>query len=119
MPLSCATFGTPWRSGWGWNPKGAPPPDFASFFAEEVNQHAWAALAARHDLIEPSLPAFLGQSHHYLDLLSSPRVAERPPVLLSTIKLRQAGFGACRDSFDALIVQLRRMVELRLLPPLL
>ncbi len=102
----------------GLNPKGAPPPDFAGFFAEELSQHAWAALAAKHDLIEPSLPAFLGQSHHYLDLLSSPRVAERPPVLLSTTKLRQAGFGACRDSIDALIVQLRRMVELRLLPPL-
>ena len=103
----------------GLDPESTPPPDFSSFFAEEVSQHAWAALAARHDLIEPSLSAFLGQSHHYLDLLSSPRVAERPPVLLSTIKLRQAGFGACRDSFDALIVQLRRMVELRLLPPLL
>ncbi len=102
----------------GLEPNGTPPPDFASFFAEEASQHAWAALAARHDLIEPSLSAFLGQSHHYLDLLSSPRVAERPPVLLSTIKLRQAGFGACRDSFDALIVQLRHMVELRLLPPL-
>lgn len=102
----------------GLDPNGTPPLDFSSFFAEEVNQHAWASLAARHDLIEPSLPAFLGQSHHYLDLLSSPRLAERPPVLLSTIKLRQAGFGACRDSFAALTEQLRQMVELKLLPSL-
>ncbi len=102
----------------GLNPKGTPPADFTSFFDEDANQQTWAALAARHGLIEPSLSAFLGQSHHYLDLLSSPRVAARPPVLLSTIKLRQAGFGACRDSFAALTGQLRQMVELKLLPSL-
>ena len=83
-----------------------------------MNRQAWAVLAKRNGLIEPSLSAFLGQSHHYLDLLSSPRVAARPPVLLSTIKLRQAGFGACRDSFAALTEQLRQMVELKLLPSL-
>ena len=103
----------------GLDPNGTPPADFASFFEDEANQQAWKVLAARHSLIEPSLSAFLGQSHHYLDLLSSPRVAARPPVLLSTIKLRQAGFGTCRDSFAALTHQLRQMVELKLLPPLL
>ncbi|WP_445785418.1 NAD-dependent epimerase/dehydratase family protein [Sphingorhabdus sp.] len=102
----------------GLDPKGTPPADFTSFFADEVNRQAWAVLAKRNGLIEPSLSAFLGQSHHYLDLLSSPRVAARPPVLLSTIKLRQAGFGACRDSFAALTEQLRQMVELKLLPSL-
>ena len=102
----------------GLDPKGTPPADFTSFFADKVNRQAWAVLAKRNGLIEPSLSAFLGQSHHYLDLLSSPRVAARPPVLLSTIKLRQAGFGACRDSFAALTGQLRQMVELKLLPSL-
>ena len=76
-------------------------------------------LAARHGLRLPTLPALLGESHHYLDLLLSPRLAERPlPMLLSTIKLRQAGFGACRDSLESLVHWLNRMVELRLLPPL-
>lgn len=96
---------------------GTSPSDFASFFAEEVNQRAWAVLAARYNLIEPSLSVFLGQSHHYLDLLSSPRVAERTPVLLSTIKLRKAGFTECRDSLAVLIGQLGQLAELRLVPP--
>ena len=103
----------------GLESHGDAPPDFAAFFAEPVNQQAWAALAHKHGLIEPSLDALLGQSHHYLDLLSSPRLAERTPVLLSTIKLRQAGFGACRDSLSALFAHIQRMTDLRLMPPLL
>lgn len=98
---------------------GTPPVSFVSFFAEEVNQHVWASLAKRYRLVEPSLIAFLGESHHYLDLLSSARVAERPPVLLSTIKLRKAGFGSCLDSRHALLSQLRDLADLRLVPPLI
>ncbi len=102
----------------GLDPTGGAPPDFGSFFAEEANRKAWSALSERHGLIEPSLDAFLGQSHHYLDLLLSPRIAARAnPVLLSTVKLRQAGFHGCRDSQSSLVRQLFRMVELRLLPP--
>jgi hypothetical protein len=39
------------------------------------------------------------------------------PVLLSTIKIRQAGFAGCRDSRTGLIHWLYRMSELKLLPP--
>ncbi len=97
---------------------GDGPRDFASFFAEEANQQAWAALARRHNLIESSLPSLLGQSHHYLDLLNSPRLAERTPVLLSTIKVRAAGFSGCRDSLRSLIMHIQRLTELHLMPPL-
>ena len=102
------------------DPVTAPAPaTFASFFAEEANQRAWADMAQRHGLVEPSLSAFLGQSHHYLDLLLSPRLAERTPVLLSTIKLRQAGFAGCRDSLKAVLAVIAQMEALRLVPPLL
>ena len=105
--------------GLGLAPRGEAPPSFASFFAEAASQQAFATLARRHGLVEPSLDALLGQSHHYLDLLGSARIAERAtPVLLSTIKLRQAGFAACRDSLSALAHQLSRMADLRLIPPL-
>ena len=64
-----------------------------------------------------ALADLLGESHHYADLLLSARLAAKPvPVLLSTIKLRQAGFAGCRDSLEALLGWLDRMVELRLLP---
>lgn len=99
--------------------RGDAPTDFASFFAMECNQRAWTTMAHRHGLVEPSLAAFLGQSHHYLDLLLSPRLASRTPVLLSTIKLRQAGYSDCRDSLRALLSTLAQMTDLRLVPVLL
>ncbi|MCB2060526.1 MAG: SDR family oxidoreductase [Novosphingobium sp.] len=98
---------------------GDAPDDLAGFFALPENQSAWARIAERHQLAEPSLDALLGQSHHYLDLLIGPRIATRSnPALLSTIKIRRAGFSACRDSLDSLIHKLGRMVQLRLLPPM-
>lgn len=98
---------------------GDAPDDFASFFASAENQRAWEEIADEHGLAERSLHALLGQSHHYLDLLIGPRIAARSnPALLSTIKIRQAGFSECRDSLESLIYQLGRMMELRLLPPM-
>jgi nucleoside-diphosphate-sugar epimerase len=103
----------------GLDSEGQAPADLGSLFAAPESQTAWTALAARYGLAESSLPALLGQSAAYLDLLLAPRIADKAaPVLLSTIKLRQAGFAACRDSLEALVGQLRKMVELRLLPPL-
>lgn len=101
----------------GLNGTGPAPADFGSFFAQAANQRCWSDLAVRHGLIEPDLYRLLGQSHHYLDLLNSARLADRPnPVLLSTIKLRQAGFGGCCDSLASLLAQLHEMAQLRLLP---
>jgi nucleoside-diphosphate-sugar epimerase len=97
---------------------GEPRPSLAAFFAEPQTEAAWARLVARHRLRVPELAALLGESHHYVDLLLSPNIAERPlPTLVSTIKIRQAGFNACRDSLDSLLHWLHRMVELKLLPP--
>ncbi len=98
---------------------GPAPATFGSFFSEPASEQAWAALAAREQLLEPSLVRLIGQSHHYLDLLTSARVAAKSaPTLLSTIKLRQAGFAGCIDSRDALFGQLAQMARLRLLPSL-
>ena len=102
----------------GLTSEGEPPSSLAAFFAEPETEAAWARLVARHNLRVASLPDFLGQSHHYVDLLFGSRIADkRLPVLLSTIKVRQAGFAACRDSFDSLRFWLQRMVDLKLLPP--
>lgn len=103
----------------GGAPGGDPPSTLAAFFAEPDSAAAWARLVERHGLRVPLLPALLGQSHHYVDLLTSSRVADKSlPVLLSTIKLRQAGFAACRDSTGTLLHWLGRMADLELLPPL-
>ena len=98
---------------------GEAPASLAAFFAQPECEAAWASLAARYGLRVPSLPELLGQSHHYVDLLLGARLSARPvPVLLSTIKLRQAGFAPCRDSALALRHWLTRMSDLKLLPPL-
>lgn len=98
---------------------GAAPQSLAAFFAEPESQAAWGRIVARDGLRIASLPALLGQSHHYVDLLLGSRIAEKSmPMLLSTIKIRQAGFAACRDSFESLVHWLDRMAELRLLPSL-
>ena len=99
--------------------KGTAPRSFAEFFAQPESAAAWSAIASRHGLRETSLERLLGQSHHYIDLLGSERIAGKAqPVLLSTIKLRQAGFAECRDSLSSLQAQLAAMTELNLLPPL-
>lgn len=103
----------------GSDPAGEAPASLAAFFAEDACVSAWGRLAERHGLRVPRLPDLLGQSHHYVDLLLGARIGARPvPVLLSTIKLRQAGFFPCRDSRDSLRHWLARMTELKLLPPL-
>jgi nucleoside-diphosphate-sugar epimerase len=77
----------------------------------------WDALVAREGLQPIPLPAFLGESHHYADiLLRKDAEAIGRPTLLSTIKLRQAGFAACRDSEDSLRRWVRELQLRRLLP---
>jgi nucleoside-diphosphate-sugar epimerase len=110
-----------WRDLW---------PALASFFgmelgesrplrlAEEMPRRAglWRELADRHGLAVRELDALIGASWQYADMTwANPHPAAKP-VLVSTIKLRQAGFAACRDSEDMLIDQLARMQRQRLLP---
>ena len=97
----------------------ARPISLVDFFAAPDTQAAWARLVDRHGLRVPSLSALLGESHHYVDLLLAGRAAEKSvPVVVSTIKIRKAGFGACRDSLASLLHWIDRMAALRLLPPL-
>lgn len=101
----------------GLDTQGVAPETFAAFFAGPETQAAWTGLARREGLTLERLDDILGQSHHYLDLLLGTTIADKQtPALLSTIKIRKAGFAACRDSRDSLLRQLGRMMELRLLP---
>ncbi|WP_338465565.1 SDR family oxidoreductase [Novosphingobium sp. ZN18A2] len=71
--------------------------------AQYLMDHAdvWDRIVEREGLLPLSLPQLVGESHHYADLLfgvDAPADAARAPVLVSTIKLRQAGFGDCEDT---------------------
>jgi nucleoside-diphosphate-sugar epimerase len=94
------------------------PGGIATLLESAEAQAAWRALAQRANLRQPDLAALIGQSHRYVDLLLSEQmIAKRAlPTLVSTIKLRKAGFAACRDSLASLLHWLKRMEALRLLP---
>ncbi len=97
--------------------QGVPPASFAAFFALPESRAAWQSIASSQNLLIDDIDSLLGQSHHYLDLLTSARIADKAvPMIVSTIKLRQAGFGQCIDSMVSLRRQLARMAALRLLP---
>lgn len=98
----------------------AQGPDETMRLAEYLPAHAevWDRLVARHGLRPLGLKAFLGESHHYADVLLRPGVeAIALPILVSTVKLRQAGFAPCYDTEDTLRHWLGVMVERRLIPP--
>lgn len=73
----------------------------------------WAALVARHRLAAPAdLRRFLGESFALLDFsLPSSRA-----TILSTIKLRKAGFADCEDTSERLRYWYARWCDQRLLP---
>lgn len=80
---------------------GEPRPlSLEAAFASAEWQREWAAIADRHRLAAPrELAAFVGQSPIYADrLLGSAGKNAAVPALVSTIKLRQAGFSGCIDT---------------------
>jgi len=94
-------------------------PDEPMRLAEFLPAHAeaWDRIVAREGLRPIPLMTFLGESHHYADALLRPGVeAIALPILVSTVKLRQAGFSRCYDTEDTLRHWLSVMVERRLLP---
>jgi nucleoside-diphosphate-sugar epimerase len=79
----------------------------------------WAEIVDRHELRSPrELHAFVGGSWRYADIMfGSLGPARALPALLSTVKIRQAGFADCIDTEDMLREWLTIFQEQRLLPP--
>jgi nucleoside-diphosphate-sugar epimerase len=94
--------------------------DRSMSLAEEMPLRAgeWAAIVDRYGLRAPrALEAFVGQSFVYADLLFGFGRERVPlPQLVSTIKIRHAGFTDCLDSEDDLAAWFDRMRARRLLP---
>jgi nucleoside-diphosphate-sugar epimerase len=83
-----------------------------------AHEAEWDEVVKRYGLRPLKLAAFLGESHHYIDALARPGVEDLArPILVSTIKLRQAGFGACYDTEDTLRYWIGEMQRRRLIPP--
>jgi len=111
-----------WQNVWpvvaeslGMEPAPARPYSFATDLAARGRE--WAAIVDEYDLLSPrDLKAFIGNSDQFLDFTMRTEGAI-PPAQMSTIKLRQAGFGECIDTEDMLRKWFKRYQDERLLPP--
>ena len=87
--------------------------------SEFLPAHAevWDRIVARHNLRPIPMADLVGQSHHYADFLFGwGREGPFPPALVSTIKLRQAGFGDCIDTEVMFHKWFARLAERGVLP---
>ena len=81
-------------------PAADPAPQSVAAYLE-ASAEQWRELAATEDLAVADLRALVGDSTIYADVIWNTAGSAPPPsTLLSTIKLRQAGFGECTDSED-------------------
>lgn len=83
----------------------------------------WDRLRAKYGLVSPGLAEFAGLSFQYADLCMS-FDAERgeasafsSPAIVSTIKIRRAGFHEAMDTEDMFRKCFREFQDMRLLPP--
>lgn len=85
-------------------------------------EEAWGRIVDRHGLRPIGLMEILGLGHQYADDAfaytpdGSPLESRSRPVLLSTVKLRQAGFGECVDTEQMFASWFAHFKAARILP---
>lgn len=97
-----------------------PGPDEPQHLGESMPKRAaeWDAVRARHALRAPELAAFVGESFHYADFcMATGSRSPLPPALVSTVKLRAAGFTDVIDTEAMFRKWFERLQRARLLPP--
>jgi nucleoside-diphosphate-sugar epimerase len=78
----------------------------------------WADVVDRYLLRSPrDMSAFVGTSWQYADVLFGTRGKRAVPALLSTVKIRRAGFGDCIDTGDMFQEWIAILQRRGLLPP--
>ena len=77
----------------------------------------WTEIVAHHNLKPHSLRGVVGDSFFYADaLFNAGGTQPPPPSLLSTIKLREAGFAECIDTEVMLRRRFAKLQDLAILP---
>jgi nucleoside-diphosphate-sugar epimerase len=112
-----------WKNVWpaiaaavGLEPAFGAPVSLSAFLP--AHAEVWDRIVERHGLRPVAIKDLVGQSHHYADFLFSWGARSSPPsMLVSTIKLRQAGFGDCIDTEEMFAKWLTRLADRGVLPP--
>lgn len=96
-------------------PLGEPTPQR---LAEQMPKHAglWRQIAQRGGLHVGDMNALVGLSWQYADATYASQRPFAVPPLVSTLKLRQAGFAPCIDTEDCIVEHLQAMQVQRYLP---
>ena len=76
----------------------------------------WAALVEKYGLARHTLAELIGGSWQFLDRAMRVGSAAAPPSIVSSIKVRQAGFADCFDTEETLSHWFNRAQDARLLP---
>ncbi len=85
-----------------------------TFYEKEAD---WQKIVEREGLKPYSLRELVGDSYFYADaMFNAYGTSTPPPALLSTIKLREAGFQECIDTTAMFSKWFTRLAELRVLP---
>lgn len=78
----------------------------------------WDTVRRKHALQSPGLTAFVGESFHYADFtMAHGATGGIPPALVSTVKLRLAGFHEVMDTEAMFRKWFKIFQDQRLLPP--
>lgn len=94
-------------------------PDAPTSMATFLTDHAdvWARIVAAHGLRPLSIDALVGQAHFAADYMFAYGQATPRTKLVSTIKLRKAGFWQVADTEDTFRWALGTMIRRGVLPP--
>lgn len=81
-------------------------------------QKAWERIVDKYQLKAPrELSAFIGQGATYADFqMNHGKTGPLPPVIMSSVKIRQAGFHACIDTEDMFRKWFGQLQQRQLLP---
>jgi nucleoside-diphosphate-sugar epimerase len=93
--------------------------DHRCLFAETLpmRSNEWQAIVTKYDLVAPAMMAFVGQGFQYADALLGTDLAQNTtPKLLSTVKIRQAGFSQCMDTEEMFRKWFKLFQQRKLLP---
>ncbi len=78
---------------------------------------AWDEVVAVHGLRPIPMSELVGESHYYADLCFGYGSSSAPPVFVSTVKIKQAGFCEVYDTEQSFRHWLRILIERKVLPP--